>query len=118
MRSIVVSPSAQCDLQDILIRSEADFGYEAMLRYTALLTQALRDIGGDPEIPGSQARKDLRKDIRVYHLRFSRARSGRGTVHRPRRFIVYRHGSEEEIYILQVLHDSRDLRRHLPDDEV
>ena len=94
-----------------------EFGEDAALRYGALLTQAFSDIGADPERPGSLQRPELAKGVFVYHLRFSRdrARSDLGVVHHPRHFLVYcRRGHVVEI--LRVLHDARDLQRHLPEE--
>jgi toxin ParE1/3/4 len=94
-----------------------EFAEDAALRYDALLTEALADIGDDPERPGSQQRPELAKGVLAYHLSFSRdrARSALGVVHRPRHFLIYRRQGHV-IEVLRVLHDARDLRRHLPEE--
>jgi toxin ParE1/3/4 len=52
-----------------------EFGERAALRYDALIKQALRDIGEDPERPGSKEKRDLMiEGVRAYHLSFSRNR--------------------------------------------
>ena len=113
----VLSIQARRDLREILIWSQAKFGRDAALRYEDLIVQALRDIEADMERPGSQSKSDLQKGIRSYHLSFSRerARSALGIVQSPRHFVIYR-GREGQsvIDILRILHDGRDLQRHLP----
>src|SRR5438270_3498625 len=102
----------------IMKRSLKEFGEKAALRYDALMTQALTDIGNDPERPGVQQRSDLAEGVLVYHLRFSHAgsTSALGVVRNPRHFVIYRRHRDrtDVIDILRVLHDSRDLARHLP----
>lgn len=113
----VLSPEARRDLQETLRWSKAQFGTDAALRYEDLLMQAFRDIEKDTERPGSQDRCDLLPGVRAYHLRFSRerARTALGVVHNPRHFIIYRRRGSW-IDILRILHDSRDLTRHLPNE--
>jgi toxin ParE1/3/4 len=96
--------------------SEQRFGKRAALRYRALLKQALRDIAADPERPGSRPRPEVADGVRSYHLFFSRdrARTALGVVGEPRHFLIYRH-CEKRIDVVRVLHDARDLRRHLPE---
>jgi len=74
-----------------------------------------RDIAADPECLGSQARLELAKGVRAYHLRHSRDRtpSPLGIVREPRHFVIYRQ-RDRIIDIVRVLHDARDLARHLP----
>jgi toxin ParE1/3/4 len=100
-----------------LIWSQERFGERAAERYRNLLKQAIRDIATDPARPGSQNRSNLARGVRTYHLFFSRdrARSDLGVVGKPRHFLVYRR-REDAIDVLRVLHDARDLERHLPED--
>jgi toxin ParE1/3/4 len=97
-----------------------EFGEAAAPRYDALMNQALTDIADDPERPGVQQRSDLAEGVLVYHLRFSRgrAKSAPGVVRNPRHFLIYRrrHDHTTVIDILRILHDSRDLARHLPEE--
>jgi len=96
--------------------SRKEFGEAAALRYSALMAQALRDIGEDPELPGSKARPELTiEGARTYHLEFSRKRvSGRG-VKEPRHFLIYRTRGDL-VEVARIVHDSQDLARHLPED--
>ena len=97
-----------------------ELGEQAALRYDALMTQALTDIGDDPERPGVQQRFDLADGVLVYNLRFSRgrSRSALGIVRNPRHLVIYRrrHDRTTVIDVLRVLHDTRDLPRHLPEE--
>jgi len=115
----VLSPEARRDLREILKWSEAKFGRDAALRYEDLIVQALHDIEADLERPGSQERSELQKGVRTYHLSFSkeRARSALGVVQNPRHFIIYRRRDGLSVIdILRILHDGRDLQRHIPEE--
>lgn len=100
-----------------LLWSRREFGEEAARRYATLLAQALSDITEDPERPGTRQRPELAKGVLVYHLASSRerARSRLGAVRKSRHLIVYRCG-DDVIDIIRVLHDARDIRRHLGED--
>ncbi|MCU0248395.1 MAG: type II toxin-antitoxin system RelE/ParE family toxin [Bryobacter sp.] len=114
---IVLSPSAQSDIREALLWSRERFGENAAERYRDLIKQALRDIAADPERPGAANRPDLANGIRTYHLFFSRdrARGPAGTVNKPRHFVIFRRRGNR-IDILRILHDARDLERHLPEE--
>lgn len=111
-----VSGPAQRDLQSILEWSGSNFGEVAALRYEALLTQALFDLLTNPLLPGSKSRPELMKGVRTYHLFFSRDRVRGERVLEPRHFIIYRVRRNGIVEISRILHESRDLKRHLPDD--
>jgi toxin ParE1/3/4 len=115
---IVLAPAAQSDIREVLIWSQDRFGERAAARYRDLLKQAIRDIAADSERPGSQDRRELAPGVRTYHLFFSRDRASTelGTVKKPRHFLVYRRRGEAVIDVVRVLHDSRELERHLPED--
>ena len=115
---IVLAPSARTDIREALIWTQERFGERAAARYRDLLKQALRDIAADPARPGSKERPDLARGIRTYHLVFSRDRAAGdlGVVRKPRHFLVYRRRGEDVIDIVRVLHDARDLQRHLPEE--
>ena len=111
-----LTPDARQDIRDISRWSELKFGKEAAVRYRALLLQALRDLEADPVRPGSKERPELMiPEARTYHLSFSRGRAGHPGVKKPRHFILYRSPSPGFIEIARILHDSSDLRRHLPE---
>ena len=114
---IILAPAARRDVREALKWSEEKFGSRAAQRYRALLKQALRDIAADPERPGWMERPELSTGARTYHLRFSRDRARvSGPVRNPRHFLLYRRNDEGVIEVARVLHDARDLERHLPED--
>ncbi|HUI53982.1 MAG TPA: type II toxin-antitoxin system RelE/ParE family toxin [Bryobacteraceae bacterium] len=117
-RRVVLSPAARNDIRETLIWSQEQFGKRAAARYRELLKQALRDIAADPERPGSQERRDLASGVRTYHLLLSRdrARGNLGAVKKPRHFLVYRSRGNNVLEIIRVLHDARDLVRHLAEE--
>jgi len=116
---LVLTPAARRDFRKALIWSRENFGERAAVRYRDPIKQALRDIASNPERPGSQLRPELANVIRTYHLLFSRdrARTSLGIVQEPRHFVVYRYRGERVIEILRLLHDARDLERHLPEND-
>jgi toxin ParE1/3/4 len=115
---VVLSPLASSDIRAALIWSRERFGERAAARYRDLLKQALRDIAADPERPGSRERPDLAGGIRTYHVAYSRdhARAGLRVVKKPRHVLVYRRRGDDAINVVRVLHDARDLERHLPEE--
>jgi toxin ParE1/3/4 len=53
---------------------------------------------------------------RTYHLSFSRSRAAGPAVKEPRHFLLYRLRDDGVIEVARILHDGRDLQRHLPED--
>jgi toxin ParE1/3/4 len=115
-RRVVLAPAVRSDIRAALMWSQERFGQRAALRYRELLKQALRDLASDAERPGSKERPDLARGVRTYHLYFSRDRAGGvvGVAGRPRHFLIYRQRGGDGIEVLRLLHDVRDLERHLP----
>jgi toxin ParE1/3/4 len=116
---VILAPSAKADMRDVLDWSLEKFGLQAEKRYRALLKQALTDIANNPRRPGFQERPDIAQDVLVYHLRFSRerAKSALGTVGDPRHFVVYRQRKHSNVIeVIRILHDGRDLARHVRND--
>ena len=101
------------DIQDILAWSEDQFGSTAADRYGSLIRQAIRDVVENPLRPGTKTRPDLAPNAYVYHLMFSHDLVTGRRVKTPRHFIVYRY-ADGPIEFARLLHDSRDLLRHLP----
>lgn len=116
-QNLVITAPAQTDLADIRIYTFDQYGSAGVEAYDAVLKQALRDIRDDPNLTGSKDRSDdLRiEGIRTYHIMHSRVRAG-AKVKKPRHLILYLHPKENVVVVLRILHDSRDLIRHLPDD--
>jgi toxin ParE1/3/4 len=107
---------AQLDVKAILNWSRKEFGETAAARYKALIKRALRDIGANPERPGSTPRPEIMiEGARTYHLEYSRGRVEDQAVKAPRHFLLYRRREEGVIEVGRVIHDARDLTRHLPE---
>ncbi len=112
-----LSAAAEADIIGKLAYTDYHFGETARLRYETLLSCGLRDIGADPARIGSVARDELGTNVRSYHLRYSRqrARTPDGWVRAPRHLLIYRVEKPDVVGIGRVLHDSMEMRRHLPD---
>lgn len=112
---ITVTAPAERDLRGIFLWSETEFGNTAADRYQVLLEQAMADLADNPLRPGARRRDDLQPGIYTYHLASSRENVSEGRVKSPRHFLVYRIVMDR-VEILRVLHDSRDLDRHISRD--
>ena len=109
---LAFTQAADRDILETVTRSRTDFGTAAADRYTALLTKAFLDLGADPHRPGTRAHPEIGTGIYTYHLAFSRPSRSRADVKSPRHLIAYRM-QEHVLTVLRVLHDRRDLRRHI-----
>lgn len=111
---LIISGRAYLDIDAMLEWGAEQFGQSAVNRYEALLEQALTDLSDDPRRAGALARLDLGFDgLYSYHLQFSRSRTPKPRVKRPRHTIVYLL-APSSVTVLRILRDNRDLRRHLP----
>ena len=107
---------ARRDLSGLMEWTVQEFGERAALRYDTLIKQALKDIGADPERPGSKERPEIMvRGARTYHLECSRNRVSGSKVKEPRHFLLYRRRDDGVIEVARILHDGRDLQRHLPE---
>jgi toxin ParE1/3/4 len=118
MPRCLIAPAAVEDIESILAWTHERFGERARLRYEALLIRAITDIANHPDRAGSSHRPEIAASARTYHLAHSRKRvtGGAGRVKQPRHFILYRTRADGTVEIGRVLHDSFDLRRHLPQE--
>ena len=117
MRKLTITKPARSDLLDIRKYTVNRHGHNAANSYETLLEQAIRDLREDPYRLGSKNRPEISKNIRSYHTMLSRTKAG-GTVKKPRHFILYFLPNENEIVISRVLHDSRDIIRHIPEEHL
>jgi len=108
-----LTSTATADIEEILERSEAEFGTAARFRYVRLIKAAIVDVSENPNRVGSRLRLELGREIRSWHLRLSRerARTNTGIVKEPRHFIFYRLRAGI-VVIVRVLGDRQDARRH------
>jgi toxin ParE1/3/4 len=117
VRLLIVQPPAIADIDSILSVSRRQFGDVARERYSALIGQALADVRDDPLRIGVTTLPDLPSDLRLYHLRYARARIAKAIrTARPRHLMVFTFDAET-VRILRVLHDAMDLPRHLGEAE-
>lgn len=112
--TLSITGPAKEDLADIRRYTIRTHGKAAADRYDALLRQALKDLRDDPFRPGSKKRPEIAPQVRSYHISLSRGRTD-STVKSPRHLVLYYLPSGNEVTVSRVLHDARDLRRHLPD---
>lgn len=117
MRKLTITIPARSDLLGIRTYTVERYESKAANSYDALLKQAIRDVREDPYRLGSKERPEISKNIRSYHTMLSRSRAG-STVKKPRHFIFYFLPNENEAVISRVLHDSRDIVRHIPEEHL
>jgi toxin ParE1/3/4 len=115
---VIIAPKARRDIVNILTWTQENFGPQASKRYARLIETAIAQIGAGPDRAGSAKRPEIAEDCRTYHLSHSRKRAGasRSRVHQPRHFLLYRVRDAGMVEIGRVLHDSMDLRQHLPEE--
>lgn len=114
---LILAPAARQDIRDVLRWSGQNFGETAAARYRALIKQAVSDVGTDPERPGSKKRPEIMiHGARTYHLSLSRTKAADVKVKEPRHFLLYRRREDGVIEVARILHDGRDLARHLPEN--
>lgn len=104
---VQVTARARSDIAAALQTSFDQFGWEAMLRYEALIERALSDLEHTAQPIGSRAIG--MGDIRAYHIRNSRRRANSGAVRNPRHLLLYREAAPDLIVVLRVLHDAMSI---------
>ena len=112
---VILAAPADRDFLEIMQWSAEHFGAAAADRYETLISQVLTDVGEDPFRPGARERPDLPEGISTYHLASSRERVLGDRVKAPRHFMVYRVVGPR-VEVLRILHDSRDVAKHLPEE--
>ena len=115
---VIIAPKARGDIAGILAWTEENFGPQTSRRYAVLIATAVEQVGANPELAGSGPRPEIADNCRTYHLFFSRKLAGRaaGRIHRPRHFLLYRVTKPGIVEISRVLHDSMELKAHLPEE--
>jgi toxin ParE1/3/4 len=109
----IAAPAFQ-DIRNIWIWTLERFGHAAALRYETLIDQSISDLADDPTCPAAKERKDVLPGVWFYHLASSRTHvPDDQAVKSPRHLVIFRHVQPGVIEILRILHDSRDLARHL-----
>ena len=73
------------------------------------------DIEANHERPGSKERPEIMVEgARTYHISLSQTKVSGARVNEPRHFLLYRHREDGVVEVALILHDGRDLARHLP----
>jgi toxin ParE1/3/4 len=98
---------AERDLLDILQWTAEKFGAGQAVSYRTTLMQSIRELGIGPNVTGARKRDDIGNSLYTLPI----ARHGR----RGRHLLLYRVPRGRNIEIVRILHDSMDLRRHVPD---
>jgi toxin ParE1/3/4 len=93
-----------------------EFGERAALRYDALINKPLRTLALTPNVRDRKRPEIMVRGARICHLEFSRNRVSGSKVKAPRHFLLYRRRDDGVIEVARILHDGRDLQRHLPED--
>ncbi len=105
-----LSDTADTDFAQILAWTENQFGPAQAEAYEKIVRAAIRELGQGPNIRGVRARNDAEPGFLTLHV----ARHGR----RARHFLLFRVAEQQQrIEIIRILHDSMDLKRHLPRPE-
>jgi len=113
LRPIRLSESAESDMDEIWDWTAEQYGVEHAVQYQRVLDQALDDIRLDPERPSSQPHPELGSHVRSYQAALSTSRSGT-SIKSPRHIVLYTLESEDEIFVLRILHDRMERRKSLP----
>jgi toxin ParE1/3/4 len=100
------------DVSSIQTWTQQRFGELTSQRYDDLLEQAIGDLLADPKRLGVIQHPELPGRLFLYHLRFSRIKSKRGAIEKPRHFIAFQ-VNHQALTVLRVLHDSMDVTTHL-----
>jgi toxin ParE1/3/4 len=113
MARVRLSAPAQADIAAILKTSESLHGPQARLRYSALLSAAMRRIAADPQCLSSAAREELLAGLRSFHIRHSRDESREPPVANPVHVIFYRAVEPGLVEVLRVLHERMEPSRYV-----
>lgn len=104
-----LSAQAENDLASIVEWTAENFGTRLASTYRTTIVQSIRELGLGPDVAGARKRDDIANGAVALHV----ARHGR----RGRHLLLYRVVGMRTIEIGRILHDSMDLRRHLPDSD-
>ena len=110
--TVRLSAAAEADYRQILRWTVENFGSAQARNYADTLSSALKALNAGPAIIGVKERPEIGNNIHTLHV----ARKGR----KGRHFLMFRVGNiqgQNVIDVLRLLHDSMDLKRHLPSAE-
>jgi toxin ParE1/3/4 len=98
---------AERDFTDILQWTAGNFAARQAQTYQRTLEASVQELANGPLIAGARLRNELLRGAYTLHV----ARHGR----RGRHLLLYRVIGDRMIEIARILHDSMELRRHVPD---
>ena len=98
---------AERDFMDILQWTAENFGARQAQTYQRTLEASVQELANGPLIAGVRLRDEILRGAYTLHV----VRHGR----RGRHLLLYRVIGNRMIEIARILHDSMDLRRHVPD---
>lgn len=109
--SVRVSTAADVDFDEIVRWTANNFGDTQASDYAETIQRAIHALRAGPDIIGVRVRDEISLGYRTLHI----ARDGR----RGRHLILFRVSGmiERRLMIVRILHDARDLSRHIPPDE-
>jgi toxin ParE1/3/4 len=107
-----LSAAAEQDFAAIIAWAAEQFGPKQPRRYRDVIVTAIGLLDQGPLAQGSQARNEIMRGLRSLHL----ARPGQPA----QQVLLYREGKETDTEIVRILHDSMEIRIHLPrrDEEI
>ena len=111
--TVRLSAAAESDFRQILRWTADHFGSAQGRIYADTLSTALKDLCAGPSIIGVKERPEIGSKIWTLHV----ARNGR----KGRHLIMFRVAAAQDgkvIDVLRLLHDSMDLERHLPQNDL
>ncbi len=114
MRKIRFTNHARDDVKAIRHYTQENYGSQGKLNYDLVIKQSLDDLRVDPYRLGSKERSEIGAGMRSYHTKHSRERSGT-TVKLPKHMVIYYLPNEDELSISRIVHESRDVQRHIPE---
>lgn len=74
---------AHADLSNILARSAEQSGAEGRRRDAAILVAAMRQVAAGPQGPLTRERRELRRGLRGFHIRYAPSTPAVARVRRP-----------------------------------
>lgn len=105
-----LSRAAEADFSAIVAWTATHFGDLQAQKYAEVLTQTIAPMYEGPDVVGTKTRDDITHGLKSLHV----ARMGRKGSH----FVVFRAATANTIDVLRVMHESMDLARHLPPENL